>query len=143
MDTRTLVSIQNGMMTEYGYDGRNRLKKIAHLESGEWPATWNHDQVEGLTLFRYCVIMHGPMKTRSKAEKHDELRAEYPLRELLKKGVQGKYAARCREGRTNFVLLAPDVAKAFSSEQAINDALRLVIQLKRLPTGRKKTSSGS
>lgn len=30
------------------------------------------------------------MKTRFKGEKSDELRREYPLRELLKKGVQGK-----------------------------------------------------
>ena len=48
------------------------------------------------------------MKTRSKGEKADELRPEYDLGQLLKGGVQGKYAHRYREG-TNLVLLAPDV----------------------------------
>jgi len=61
----------------------------------------------------------------------DELRPEYDLRELLKGGVRGKYAEQYRAG-TNLVLLDPDVAKAFPSEEAINEALRLVIQLARL-----------
>jgi hypothetical protein len=61
----------------------------------------------------------------------DELRPEYDLRELLKGGVRGKYAERYRAG-TNLVLLDPDVAKAFPSEEAVNEALRLVIQLARL-----------
>ena len=72
------------------------------------------------------------MKTRSKGEKTDELRPEYDLRELLKEGVQGKYARRYDEG-TNLVLLAPDVAEAFPTDEAVNEALRLVIQLKRIP----------
>jgi len=61
----------------------------------------------------------------------DELRPEYDLRELLKGGVRGKYAEQYRAG-TNLVLLDPDVAKAFPSEKAVNEALRLVMQLARL-----------
>ncbi len=72
------------------------------------------------------------MKKKSKAEKPDVLRPEYNLRELLKSGVQGKYAARFREG-TNLVLLDRDVAEAFPSDQAVNETLRLVIQLRKLP----------
>ena len=79
------------------------------------------------------------MKTKSNDEKADELRPEYDLHELLKGGVQGKYASRYREG-TNLVLLAPDVAKAFPTEEAVNDALRLVIQLRKIPSGRKKAA---
>ena len=71
------------------------------------------------------------MKTKSKSEKAEELRPEYDLGQLLKGGVQGKYADRYREG-TNLVLLAPDVAEAFPTEDAVNEALRLVIQLTRL-----------
>ena len=71
------------------------------------------------------------MKTKSKGEKADELRPEYDLGQLLKGGVQGKYADRYREG-TNLVLLAPDVAEAFPTEDTVNDALRLVIQLTKL-----------
>ena len=53
------------------------------------------------------------MKKKRKSEMNDELRPEYDLRELFKRGVRGKYAERYRAG-TNLVLLAPDVAKAFS-----------------------------
>lgn len=61
-------------------------------------------------------------------EMDDELRPEYDLRVLLKDGVRGKYVESYRTG-TNLVLLDPDVAKAFPDETAVNEALRLVIQL--------------
>ena len=67
-----------------------------------------------------------------KAGMDDELRPEYDLSELLKEGTRGKYSDRYREG-TNLVLLAPDVAAVFPDEKAVNDALRLVIQLTRIP----------
>ena len=70
------------------------------------------------------------MKKKSKGEKADDLRQEYDLRELLRDGVQGKYANRFREG-TNLVLLDRDIAEAFPSDEAVNTALRLVIQLKK------------
>ena len=79
------------------------------------------------------------MKTKSKGEKADDLRPEYDLKELLKGGVQGKYADRYREG-TNLVLLAPDVARAFPTEEAVNEALRLVIRLKKLPRSGRRTA---
>ncbi len=65
-------------------------------------------------------------------EDDDELRPEYDLHQLLKGGVRGKYAERYQAG-TNLVRLAPDVAKAFPSEQAVNEALRLVIKLTKIP----------
>lgn len=70
-------------------------------------------------------------------ETGDALREEYDLRELLKPGVRGEYAKRFREG-TNLVLLAPDVAEAFPTEDSVNDALRLVIQLRTIPSVQKK-----
>ncbi|MCP4536274.1 MAG: hypothetical protein GY832_03935 [Chloroflexi bacterium] len=63
----------------------------------------------------------------------DELRPEYDLNTLLDGGVRGKYAAQYQEG-TNLVLLAPDVAAAFSSAEAVNEALRLVLRIARIPT---------
>lgn len=78
------------------------------------------------------------MKTKSKDGMDDDLRPEYDLRKLLRNGVQGKYAARCRKG-TNLVLLDPEVAKAFPTDSAVNEALRLVLQLSRLSAGNKKT----
>jgi hypothetical protein len=74
------------------------------------------------------------MKNKSRDEKTDDLRPEYDLRELLKGGIQGKYADQSEEG-TNLVLLDHDVAEAFPTDEAVNEALRLVIQLRRLPRG--------
>jgi hypothetical protein len=77
-------------------------------------------------------------KPRDEKVKVEDLRPEYDLARLLRNGVQGKYITRYREG-TNLVLLAPDVAKAFPTEDAVNEALRLVIQLTNLATGGKRT----
>ena len=77
------------------------------------------------------------MKKKPKNNMADELRPEYDLRRLLKRGVRGKYAEPYRAG-TNLVLLAPDVAKAFANNtEAVNEALRLVIQLTKVPLGKK------
>ena len=63
----------------------------------------------------------------------DDLRAEYDLAPLLQNAVRGKYAERFREG-TNLVLLEPEVADAFPTPEAVNGALRLVMQLTKIPT---------
>lgn len=70
------------------------------------------------------------MKKR-KNESNDALRPEYDLGRLLKGGVRGKYAKRYHAG-TNLILLDPDVRKVFRDESAVNDALRLVIQLRKI-----------
>jgi len=68
---------------------------------------------------------------KKKTEPNDELRPEYDMKSLLKGGVRGKYAARYRAG-TNLVLLEPEVAKAFPNEKAVNEALKLVMKLKKV-----------
>ena len=60
-------------------------------------------------------------------EMEDELRSEYDFSQI-KGGVRGKYVERYRAG-TNVVLLDPDVAQAFPNEIAVNDALRMLIQV--------------
>ena len=65
------------------------------------------------------------------SEPPDELRPEYDLRNLLKGGVRGKYAKRYQAG-TNLVLLDPESRKVFRNERAVNDALRLVIELRKI-----------
>jgi len=77
------------------------------------------------------------VKKKSKTEVDDDLRPEYDLRRLLRGSVRGKYAERYRAG-TNLVLLHPDVAKAFPNEEAVNEALRLVIELTKIPNGKKR-----
>ena len=74
------------------------------------------------------------MKKEMSPEIEDELRPEYDLAELLKGGVRGKYIERYRAG-TNVVLLAPDVAQAFPTEDAVNETLRLVMRMAKIPTG--------
>ena len=79
------------------------------------------------------------MKKKSAKGRNDDLRPEYDLSELLKTGAQGKYAQRYREG-TNLVLLAPDVAEAFPTAEAVNETLRLVLQLAELRSKRRRSS---
>jgi len=79
------------------------------------------------------------MRKKSTEEKGDDLRPEYNLGELLRSGVQGKYADRYREG-TNMVLLDGDVAEAFPNDEAVNAALRLVIKLSRVPKSEEKNT---
>lgn len=71
------------------------------------------------------------MKAKT-SDPNDDLRPEYDLTTLLKDGVRGKYVAAFALG-TNLVLLAPDVAQAFPTEAAVNEALRLVMRLAELP----------
>ena len=58
----------------------------------------------------------------------DELRPEYK-RSDFGKLVRGKYAARVSAG-TNVVILEPAVAKAFPTDKAVNDALRILLEVK-------------
>jgi len=60
----------------------------------------------------------------------DEMRPEYDIRG----GVRGKYFERYRQG-TNVVLLQPDVAAVFRSSEAVNRALRELIELARRQAG--------
>ena len=62
-----------------------------------------------------------------KKARHDELRREY-RREDLGKGVRGKHLRAYRRG-SNLVLLKPDIAAAFPSEKAVNDALRSLLNI--------------
>lgn len=69
------------------------------------------------------------MKKRAN-KSNDELRPDYDVRELVK-AARGQYAKRYQAG-TNLILLDPDVRKAFRSERAVNEALRLVIELRKV-----------
>jgi hypothetical protein len=56
----------------------------------------------------------------------DDLLPEYDLSQL-KGGVRGKYYERYQAG-TNLALLAPDVRRAFPTDEAVNNALRGLMQ---------------
>lgn len=67
------------------------------------------------------------MKKEVENEMEDELRSEYDFAQM-QGGVRGKYIERYRTG-INLVLLDPDVAQAFPNDAAVNEALRLLIQV--------------
>ena len=57
----------------------------------------------------------------------DELRPEY-RREDFGAMTRGKYAAQMKES-SNIVVLDPDVVEAFPNAQAVNQALRCLLEL--------------
>lgn len=57
----------------------------------------------------------------------DELRPEY-RREDFGFMTRGKYAAQMKES-SNIVVLDPDVVEAFPNAQAVNQALRCLLEL--------------
>ena len=59
----------------------------------------------------------------------DDLRPEYDFASM-KGGVRGQYAGRAREG-TNIVLIEQEVADAFPTERAVNEALKGVLNTTR------------
>ena len=71
--------------------------------------------------------MNKDKKERAIEAETDELLPEYDLSKLTGR-VRGKYAERYRAG-TNLVLLEPDVAEAFPDAAAVNQALRMLIEV--------------
>lgn len=67
------------------------------------------------------------MKKEIETEMEDELLPEYDFTQMGEP-VRGKYANQYREG-TNLVRLDADVAAAFPNDDAVNDALRLLMQI--------------
>ena len=60
-------------------------------------------------------------------KKIDELRKEYS-REDLGRGLRGKYYREYMKG-TNLILLRPEVAQAFPTSEAVNEALLSLIEV--------------
>ena len=59
-----------------------------------------------------------------------EMRAEYEFTSM-RGAVRGKYAKRYRAG-TNLILLQPDLARAFPTDTAVNNALRAVLRISKV-----------
>ena len=70
----------------------------------------------------------------------DELRPEYK-RSDFGEIVRGKYANRIKE-ESNVVLLEPDVAKVFPNDEAVNKALRYLLEVAEASTRLTRRSSG-
>ena len=63
---------------------------------------------------------------KPKASSVNELRAEYNFD--YSQAVRGKYYKRLLKEGSNVVVLEPDVAKAFPTSEAVNEALRVVLK---------------
>jgi hypothetical protein len=66
---------------------------------------------------------------KASSRKVDDLRPEYDF-SSLKGGVRGKYYRRFQAG-TNIVRLDPELARVFSTDEAVNEALRTVVRASR------------
>jgi hypothetical protein len=70
----------------------------------------------------------------------DDMRAEYDFD--YSKAVRGKYYRRLLKEGANVVVLDPDVAKAFRSSAAVNEALRSLLQVSEATRRLTSRSSG-
>lgn len=65
------------------------------------------------------------MNDRTEKDEDADVREEYDLTQIGE-GVRGKYYERYQNG-TNLALLAPEVRAAFPTDEAVNAALRSLI----------------
>ncbi len=70
----------------------------------------------------------------------DELRPEYDFD--YSEAIRGKYHKRLSEEGANIVVLEPDIAKAFSTSAAVNEALRSLLDFTRSTQRLTGRSSG-
>jgi alpha-beta hydrolase superfamily lysophospholipase len=74
------------------------------------------------------------MSRAAKQESEDDLRREYDFSSMAG-GVRGKDPRRFQAG-VKLVLLDPEVASAFPTDRAVNDALRSVMRAAKVPKRR-------
>ncbi len=74
-------------------------------------------------------------------KKAEEMRTEY-RREDLGKGVRGKHYAAFQKG-SNLVLLTPELAKIFPTNEAVNAALESLVGVARSATRLTGRSRGT
>jgi|GEM_PF-243972 len=77
-------------------------------------------------------------RKRTKTE-NDELRDEYDLSKMTIV-AKGRFAPERRIGK-NVIVLAPELLNAFPNDAAVNEVLRLVLQLSRIPTPPKTATT--
>jgi hypothetical protein len=111
----------------FGISRANRLLVVGHTERVV--------ERQGLSTRARRRIVRGLFMKKARK---DELRPEY-RRGDLGEGARGKYLKNYRAG-TNLVLLRPEVAAAFPTERAVNDALRSLIKVARQRRGLPRRS---
>lgn len=109
-------SIDEDRYITVGLSRPGKLLVVSHADRGE-----------RIRIISARKATHRERKNTVDTEFDDELRAEYDLSQL-QGGIRGKYVQRYNKG-TNLVLLAPDVAAVFPTDEAVNEALRLLIKI--------------
>ncbi len=79
------------------------------------------------------------MKAKNAATS-DDMRSEYEFD--YSKAVRGKYYRRLLKEGANVVVLEPDIAKAFRSSAAVNEALRSLLRVSEATRRLTSRSSG-
>jgi hypothetical protein len=74
---------------------------------------------------------------KANQKRSNDLRPEYDFA-AMKGGVRGKYLEQLRES-SNIVLLEPDIAQAFPTEDAVNGALRGLLDSTKIVRRRRKS----
>jgi hypothetical protein len=70
-----------------------------------------------------------------------ELREEYDLSKMTVV-PKGRYAPERRAGK-NVIILEPDVSKAFPTDEAVNEALRLVMEMTKISNKYQKETAST
>jgi hypothetical protein len=70
-----------------------------------------------------------------------ELRDEYDLSQMTVL-PKGRYDPKRRVGK-NIIVLAPDLVQSFPSDESVNEALRLVLRLSKIPQRKRRRTSNS
>jgi hypothetical protein len=83
---------------------------------------------------------HSDVMKAKNAIESDDMRAEYDFD--YSKAVRGKYYRRLLKEGANVVVLDPDVAKAFRSSAAVNEALRSLLKMSEATRRLTSRSSG-
>ena len=81
------------------------------------------------------------MRKASAAKPDEELRPEYDL-SRLKGGVRGKYYRQAVAG-TNLMLIEPELAEVFGGAEAVNRALRLLVDTAQAAAGPIRIRKGA
>jgi hypothetical protein len=102
-----------------------RLLVVAHTE--------RNDTIRIISARRATRRSEHSM-SKAKRRNNEDLLPEYDFASM-RGGVRGKYVARLRKG-SNLVLLEPEVAAAFPSPAAVNEALRGVLNTARAVRGK-------
>ena len=111
-------------LSEATLEQRHNFEIMGSGQGVQWP-----DVDEDISAIG---MLSGTPARRPKIPDDYELRDEYDLSKMTIV-AKGRYAPDRRAGK-NVVLLAPDVVQAFPTDEAVNEALRLVLRMAKIPS---------